>query len=115
VVRLQGLLILALIIGMVIFFMPVILGAVIFFICLAALFILLARLGLLPGAAFKTYTFPVDDRTWSSPRRKRKIRFEDEERDWRESREGWYRSSQEGEEIILPETALKKEDGSEKN
>jgi hypothetical protein len=114
----QGLLILALVIAVIIFFLPMILGAVIFFICVAAFLLLIARIGLLPGARFKGHkgysAGPVDYRTPNSTGRRRRFRFEDEERDWREEREGWYDSLEEGEEIILPESALHKDDGAQK-
>jgi hypothetical protein len=106
----QGLLILALIIAVVIFLMPMILGVVIFLICAVALMLLLARLGFLPGAVFKKYDASVKGKT---PGRKRSFNFEDKERDWKETKQGWYKSAQDGEEVILPETALKKDLGAD--
>jgi hypothetical protein len=109
----QGLLILGVIIAAIVFLMPVIVGVLAFLICTAAIMLLLARFGFLTGAMFKRYGFGADDRSWSSPGRKRRFHFEEEERDWRESQNGWHRSEQEGEEIVLPETALKKENPGE--
>jgi len=106
----QALLILAIIIAAITFLMPFIFSVLIFFIGAFLMLLLLARFGLLPGAMFKRYGAKIDDRSPNSRTKKRRYNFEKEERDWKESRDGWYSSSQEGDEIILPETALHKED-----
>ncbi|MDR1916779.1 MAG: hypothetical protein LBQ58_09425 [Synergistaceae bacterium] len=111
----RGLLILILILIAIFFMMPIILGVFLVLICTAFVFILLARLGLLPAGSFKTYTytyspFETQDSVREGRHSRKNINFEDEERDWRENRDGWYGSAQEGEIINLPETALKKDD-----
>jgi hypothetical protein len=132
---LRGLLILILILTVFFFLMPFIFGFLIILTGAAMVLMALIRFGLIPGGSFKTYTYGFGDRQgWKNKntRHGQNIRFEDEERDWREwhdlrdSREsqdsqdspknrggGWYESSQEGEIINLPETALKKEDSPE--
>ncbi|MDR1651672.1 MAG: hypothetical protein LBR87_07775 [Synergistaceae bacterium] len=107
----QALLILALIIAVITFLAPFILSALIFFICAVLVLLLLARFGLLPGAGYKRYGADIDDRSPGSLNRKRRFIFEKEEKDWKESR-GW--NDHDEEEIILPETALRKEDAPRK-
>jgi hypothetical protein len=87
---------------------PVILNIVVFSILAAVVMMLLARLGILPGAVFKRYG-GGDGKfgwrwKWKSPKRK-----DDGRRG-----EKWYGAPQDGEEITLPETALHKKKDSKK-
>ena len=119
---LRGFLVLALILIALTFLLPFILGFVVILFVAFGVFMLLARLGLLPGATFRTYTYSTRDRTAGSARSpysrsrstqgggdERTIRF-DEEAPADNGESGWYQSTQEGEIVTLPETALKKED-----
>ncbi|MDR1472911.1 MAG: hypothetical protein LBS75_10360 [Synergistaceae bacterium] len=108
----RGLLILTLILAAFFFLMPFILGFFIFLTLTTMIFMLLARLGLIPGRSPRTYARRFGGRrAWTdrSTRVGHNVRFENEEREWRERRDGWYESAQEGEVVILPETALKKD------
>ncbi|MDR3281216.1 MAG: hypothetical protein LBT23_11970 [Synergistaceae bacterium] len=111
----QALMILALIIAVITFLMPFIFSVLIFFIGAILILLLLARFGLLPGAMFKMYGAKIDDRSPNSHKKRRHFNFEEEEREWKERRGGWYGSQQDGEEITLPESALHKEDKPEKD
>jgi hypothetical protein len=105
----QGLLILSLIIGIVIFLMPVILSAVIFFIAAVAILVLLANFGMLPRAAWRRYGWGRSGAP-RSVRRTRKTRFAGEEpsAEENESRRGGFHEDVEV--ITLPETALRKDE-----
>ena len=107
--------ILALVIIAIYFLAPIIMGLILFILCIAAIVILLAYFGLLPGFRYARYVggSPRD----TSRRWKRKYPGHGGERgnntkrgesNWN-SGGGWYQTSQEGEEITLPETALRKE------
>lgn len=99
----QGLLILAVIITIVIFLMPFILGAVIFFIAAIALLLLLTNLGLLPGIALRRYGRTKHDISRDGGQT-RKTSYE------------WRASPQEDIEVItLPETALHKDEDNGSN
>jgi hypothetical protein len=128
---LRGLLILILILTVLFFLIPFIFGFLIILAVAAMVLMTLIQFGLIPGGSFKTYTYGFGGRQgWKNKNAQhgQNIRFEDEERNWREwhdlrdsresqdsrkNRDGWYESSQEGEIINLPETALKKEDSPE--
>ena len=110
-------LILTLIIVVIIFLAPMIMSLVIFLLCFAAIVILLARFGLLPG--FRYVRYVGDSRKnksswkwkWKYPGRgDRNARGNHAKQSERNRSSGkWYHTSQEGEEITLPETALRKE------
>ena len=111
-------LILALIIVVIIFLAPMIMGLIIFLLCIAAIVILLAYFGLLPGFRYVRYVGNSRKNKsswrWKWKYRRRaggNSRGNDASRGKknRESGSGWYQNSQEGEEITLPETALRKE------
>lgn len=99
----RELLILSVIIACVVFFAPVIISVIIFSLAAAAVVMILRRFGILPGiyigrrgrgrrAGWK-YTGGAERKEKSAE---------------------WYDASQEGEEIILPETALRKEHNQKK-
>lgn len=102
----RGLLILALLLIAGFFLLPFIVGFIIFIVCVFAVILLLSRLGLLPGATFRSYRYTVEDR---QPRRERPFTEEDRGTGV-ETPEGWYQDTQEGEIVTLPETALKKDE-----
>ena len=111
-------LILTMIIVAVIFLAPMIMGVVIFLLCTAAVVILLARFGLLPGFRYVRYARNHRGNQsswkwkWKYPGHSgRDARDNGASRSVKnpESGDGWYQTSQEGEEITLPETALRKE------
>ena len=111
-------LILTLIIVVIIFLAPMIMGFIIFLLCIAAIVILLAYFRLLPGFRYVRYV-ESNRRNKSSRQWKWKYRgyaggdsrgnSENRGETSHESVSGWYQTSQEGEEITLPETALRKE------
>lgn len=110
----RGFLILFAVLLLVITMMPFIMGFVVFVLLFAAIFMLLARLGLLPGATFKTYTYTSSSRKRPGEdvqKTRKTIYFEGDEVPPKGDADGWYQSAQEGEIITLPETALKKDDG----
>ena len=91
---------------------PMIMGLIVFLLCAATVLILLAKFGLLPG--FRRARYVGNTRRnrsswqwkWKYPRRGN---YESRnEANW-DSSGRWYQTSQEGEEITLPETALRKE------
>jgi hypothetical protein len=84
----------------VIFFLPFILAFVLFILIAMGVMVTLARFGLLPGLRVKRRTFKQSRA--SGRHTETSFRFEEEV-------EGWYQSTQEGEIITLPETALRKE------
>ena len=110
-------LILTLLIIAVIFLAPMIVGLIIFALCVAAIAILLARLGLLPGFRYVRFGGGTranrSQRQWNWYHRGRNgkntqgsdVNRSETKRDGG----GWYQNSQDGEEITLPETALRKE------
>ena len=115
------LLILTLVIVVIIFLAPMIMGLIIFLLCVAAIVIMLAYFGFLPGFRYVRY---VEDTRGSKLSRKWKWKYGGRADDFsrhsrgdsashdetnRENAGGWYQTSQEGEEITLPETALRKE------
>lgn len=119
----RELLILIVVITAVVFLAPMILSFVIFLLFAAAIVILLFKLGLLPG--FRYVRYGGDPRRSKSSRQRKW--------DYRERGDGdpynggtdrsdpsrsktnsdnsggWYQTSQDGEEVTLPETALRKE------
>ena len=115
----RDILILTLIIAAVIFLAPMIVSMIIFLLCAAVIVILLARLGFLPGFRYVRYgNAPREGKSsrkwkWKYPGRGGKD--SDNDRTERGTGSGWYHSSQQGEEITLPETALRKEDDQTKN
>jgi hypothetical protein len=111
--HLRGLVILALLVAILVFMLPFVVGFILFVILAVGIFMLLARMGLLPGFVFKTYRFPSGERASSGTESRAEG---DRAGVWPEPeghrRNGWYQDDQEGEVITLPETALKK-DGDE--
>ena len=105
--NLRGFIVLALILASLVFLLPLIVYLVAFFLIAAAVLMLLARLGVLQNVFFKTYTFQGERRAPSS--RERTVYFEDEPVPSQAEKAGWYQEMQEGETIVLPEDALKKE------
>jgi hypothetical protein len=100
----QGYLMLLLILVAVVIFLPFLLVFVIFIIIAAGILMALARFGVLPGVRVRTYTYRRGNVSgWRRNRDDSDFRFEGE------TRGGWYQSTQEGEIITLPETALRKE------
>ncbi len=98
----RGLLILAMILAVIVFLLPVILGFVLFLVCAIIVFMLLARLGLIPGTVYRTYTFDSrEKRNTASPMR---------EEPSPHAPGGWYQGEQDGEVLTLPENALKKDE-----
>ena len=110
-------LILMVIIFAVIILGPVIMSLLIFILCIAAILILLARLGFLPGFRYARYVGDTRGNksswTWKRKYHGRADRDARSRTDRSETNceGGWYQTSQQGEEITLPETALRKEDG----
>jgi hypothetical protein len=91
-----------------VFFLPFILALIAIIVIALIIAAILARLGLLPGMR-AVYWFG------RAPRERddgRSFRFDDGETP-RESGDGWYQSTQEGEVITLPDTALRKENTDE--
>lgn len=108
----RGFLILFVVLAVLTVMMPFILSFVAFLVLFAAVFFLLARFGLLPGASFKTYTYTSRSRQGErTVKEKHTVYFGDDEVPPAQDSDGWYQSTQEGETITLPETALKKDDG----
>jgi hypothetical protein len=118
-------LILTMIIVVVVFLAPMIIGVLIFSLCVAAIVILLARLGFLPG--FRYVRYGGDARRGKSSW---KWKYQghggrdshssdtsrsDSTQTSRSSGSGWYQASQDGEEVTLPETALRKENDPKNN
>lgn len=109
VLTLRGLLTFIIFMALLIFFLPYILGLVLLIIGALAVFLLLARMGFLPGARYRSYTY-----TGKGDQSARKtVVFTEESAPSDDNAGGWYQSVQEGETITLPETALKKEDEQE--
>ncbi|MDR3331393.1 MAG: hypothetical protein LBT08_02080 [Synergistaceae bacterium] len=107
----QGFFALFLILAMIVFLVPFILWFAVFAIIAASIFILLVRFGLLGGMPrTRTYTFSTKStkrgRTYKG-RVERHFNFEEESAG--DNSGGWYQSTQEGEVVTLPETALKKD------
>ena len=100
---------------------PMIIGLVIILLCIAVIaipiVILLARFGLLPGFRYVRYVGDTRKNKsswkwkWKYPGRGDRNERGNHARRSEGNRDsgGWYRTSQEGEEITLPETALRKE------
>ena len=107
----QGLLIFGLLFAMIVFMMPFIMGFAIIIVISVAILWLLARLGFFRGRGrtYHTYTYTTK-RTSERPRPQASRPFEEPIRVDEDEDEVWYQSTQEGEMITLPETALKKED-----
>jgi hypothetical protein len=103
----RALLIFWAIITIVIFFMPFILGATIFFVIIIALLALFASLGILPGVTLRRYRRIKNDAARAA--RRTRERSGREERVWEENK-GWNGFNDEGEIINLPETALRKDE-----
>ena len=110
-------LILGTVIAAVIFLAPVIVGLIVFSLCAVAIVILLARLGFLPGFRFVRYGGDVrrgkSSWRWNYQGRGNRDSYSGSKgrsETNRDNSSGWYQTSQEGEEITLPETALQKED-----
>lgn len=109
---LRGLLIFGLLFAMIVFMMPFIMGFVFIIVISVAILMLLARFGFFKGRGrtYRTYTYTTG-RTSGGPRPKSSRPFEEPIRAPDDGEdEVWYQSTQEGEMITLPETALKKED-----
>ncbi|MDR1510419.1 MAG: hypothetical protein LBS53_12365 [Synergistaceae bacterium] len=105
----RRLLILSLIIAIVIFLTRFILAAVIFFIAVMTLVTLLASFGLLPGVVTRRRRWIKSDAA-RADRRTRKTHYHyKEERVWEEN-DGGHDFHDDGEVIILPETALRKDE-----
>ena len=109
-------LVLTIIIAAVIFLAPMIMGLVVFLLCTAVTLILLAKFGLLPGFRYVRYGGGTRGNKaswkWKYPGRGgRDARGKSADRNETnpDSGGGWYQTSQDGEEITLPETALRKE------
>jgi hypothetical protein len=99
----RGFLLIFLIIMIIVTFMPVILSAAVFIALLCLLAFFLRNAGLWPGMFFrKRYGPGAGGRKKESPPRRRA-------EEGRANGEGWYGAGQEGPEIILPESALRKE------
>ena len=108
----RGLMLFALFFAMIVFMMPFIMGFVIIIVICVGILWLLARLGFFGGRGrtYRTYTYTTR-RTSERPRPKASRPFEEPIRAPDDGEdEVWYQSTQEGETITLPETALKKED-----
>jgi hypothetical protein len=99
-------LILAVVFAMMVLMLPVLFGVIVFFAASVALFMLLARFGLLPGVVFRTYRF-TDERA-EPPSEERTDATAHERVGGPLTESSWYQDTQDGEVIILPETALKK-------
>ena len=102
----------------VIFLAPMIMGFIIFSLCVAAIVILLAKFGFLPGFRYVRYGGGArgNKSSWKwkwkyQGRGGRGASRNDTRRSEtnRDNGAGWYQASQEGEEVTLPETALRKE------
>jgi hypothetical protein len=115
---LRGLVILALTLTVLVFMLPVVVGFLAFVILAVGIFMLLARMGLLPGFVFKTYTFQRQGDARDGARRRRNGEQGQNagragygrDADYRSPGEkSWYEDDQDGEIITLPETALKKD------
>jgi hypothetical protein len=109
---LRGFLILFVILLLLLTLMPFILGFVLFLIVVFGVFVLLARLGLLPGTVYRTYTFTETDappQHSDRRRNRRKIVFV-EDTPPPKADDDWYQSEQDGEVVTLPESALKKDE-----
>lgn len=110
-------LILIMVVVFLIYLGPIIMGFLIFSLCVAAIVILLAKLGFLPGFRYVRYGGGTrGDKSswkwkWKYPGRENRNERGGESRSesGRDSGGGWYQASQEGEEVTLPETALRKE------
>lgn len=112
----RGLLLFIAIMALVVFFMPVILGFLLFLTLLVLVFMLLARFGLLPGSVYRSYRRRT---TTENPGEAYRGTVDAEKpgprRNEQDESAGWYQDVQEGEIITLPETALTKiEDENEK-
>jgi hypothetical protein len=81
--------------------------------CVAVLMLLLSKFGLLPGVVFKRYGGSRRYRQ-ADARSERWFRPEEDERGYEEDGKTWRDTFQEGEEITLPETALRKENDAKK-
>jgi hypothetical protein len=109
----QQLLVAVFFVAVIMFFWPVIFSVAIFFICAAVLMLLLSRFGFLPGVVFKRYGASRSYRQ-ADARSERWFRPEEDERGYEEGGKIWRDTFQEGEEITLPETALRKENDPKK-
>ncbi|MDR1580356.1 MAG: hypothetical protein LBS35_08355 [Synergistaceae bacterium] len=107
----RGLLILSIIIAIVIFLMPFILGAVIFFIAAIALLTLLANFGLLPGVMTRRHRWIKN----GTPRADRRTRAHSDQAGRVSEENTGERGFHDDNEVInLPETALRKDEHAEK-
>jgi hypothetical protein len=104
---LRGLSILVLFLTVMVLMLPFVLSFVLFMVLAVGIFMLLARVGLLPGFVFKTYRFQRDGEPGAG-RYREKAGVEDEYSS--AAVKDWYQDDQDGEVIVLPETALKKGD-----
>ena len=95
-VTLRGLLILALVLFGAMFILPFFLGFIAFVLCSFALYIMLAKLGILRATTFKQ----TDAESPGQVRRESSVNADSE----------WDDEMQEAEVITLPETALRKSD-----
>jgi hypothetical protein len=90
--------------------LPFILALAAFIVAAVAILLLLARLGVLPRIKTSRYT-SIWEETSDRRSRRNNRNFNSAE----ETAAGWYQSTQEGETITLPETALKKEVSNERD
>ena len=101
--------------ALIFFMMPFILSVVGFVLLFALVFLLLARLGLIPGMTYRRTTYTTTSRkpprAYQEPQTKTVFWSESDATPPRQEDGGWFQSDQEGEIITLPETALKKDDG----
>jgi hypothetical protein len=89
---------------MLVFMLPFVVSLVLFIFFAVGIFMLLARIGLLPGFVFKTYRFTTKD----SNKNGRAPEGTNRSAGWTDK--SWYQDNQDGEIITLPETALKKDE-----
>ena len=118
----RAFLILTMVIAALIFLAPMIMSIMVFLLWAVLIVILLAKFGFLPGFRFVRYG--GDPRrgksSWKWKYSGRGGRDTDDGSEGRSETNrdddgGWYQTSQEGEEVILPETALRKENDPKNN
>lgn len=106
----RGLAILITILFLLVFMLPFVVSFVLFILFAVGIFMLLARMGLLPGFVFKTYRFTTEESTgrakWAAGGDNSRPREKGE----KPSEKSWYQDDQDGEIINLPETALKRDE-----
>ena len=109
----RGLVLLALLFAMIVFMLPFIMGFAVIIVVSVAVLVLLTKLGLISGRdrTYHTYTY-TSRRSSEHARPKNATPFDEDPIRAPEGDEDevWYQSTQEGETITLPETALKKDE-----